>query len=206
MSTPTNIRVLVPRVQRKVEGVVSDVWTLTDSQVKDLIADSLADIILYTGSIFGKTLDVAQVDTNGAPLEYTTSDMLTLPEQSVIAAQAALNFFFFKFAGLKVSETIADEASTWTYELSPSLLVAQLKTLQAERDKALEATMIDEGVMDSYVSYVATRDTMTARYIEPWVWGHPEGQGVGAGGLEGDFRFDELTSGGGDYNLGNAGP
>lgn len=197
MATSTNIRVLVPRIRRAVEGVVQAQWSLTDDQVKDLAADAIADVILYIGSFFGKSLDVTAVDpVSSAPTEYATSDAITLAEQGVIAAQAALNYFFFKFAGMKVSETIADEASSWDYSLSPNLLVTQMKLLVDSRDKALEALETHNGAIDEYVSFIAIRDTQTSRMIEPWVYGHSEGVGVGAGGLEGDYRFG---LGGGDY-------
>lgn len=202
-----NIRALVPRIRRAVEGVVQAEWTLTDDEVKDIAADAIADIMLYSGNIFGRTLDVIARDpVRGSPTEYQTSTPLALPEQGVISAQAALTYFFFRFSGAKTAETIADEASSYSWERSPNLLIQQLKMLQQQRDKALEALEIEEGVLDTYISFVAVRDTMTARYIEPWVWGHPEGQGIGFGGLEGDFRFDEIASGGGDYALGSGSP
>lgn len=201
-----NIRVAVPRIRRAVEGVVKAQWLLADDEVKDLCADAIADIILYSGNIFGKTLNVLARDpVTGAPTEYSVTPALGLPEETVIAAQAALNYFFHRFSAVKVSETIADEASNWSYDLSPNLLVAQLKQLQSERDKALTALETEEGVLESYHSFIAVRDTQTSRYIEPWVYGHSEGLGVGAGGLEGDFRFDSLATGGGDFVLGAGG-
>lgn len=203
---PSDVRVMVPRVRRAVEGVVRAKWTLSDDEVKDLVADAIADVILYTGessgtfgTIFGVRLDPTAWDANNAPTEYRTSAPFGLEVQTVVASQAALNYFFHRFSALKVSETIADEASHWSWNLSPNLLVAQLKLLQDQRDKALDAVLIEEGVRDEYISFLADRDTITARIVEPWVWGHPEGYGIGAGGLEGDFRFDMLPSGGGDY-------
>lgn len=205
---PANIRVIVPRIRRAVEGVVQAKWTLTDDEVKDVAADSFADILLYNGGdVFGKTLVVLETDpVRGSPTEYATSSPLELSEVALVATQAALNYFFFRFSDVKTSVTIADEASNYSYERAPTLIAAQLKLLQDQRDKALEAVSIREGVLDSYTSFIAVRDTMTARYIEPWVWGHPEGQGIGFGGLEGDFRFDEIASGGGDYSLSAGAP
>jgi hypothetical protein len=87
--------------------------------VKDLAADAIAEVILYTGSVFGKQLVVTDTDdATGAPSEYATSDAADAPEGTVIAAQAALDYFFHRFAETKVSEQIADEAQTWEYTLS----------------------------------------------------------------------------------------
>lgn len=197
----TDIRVLVPQVQRAVEGVVQANWTLTADEVKDLVADAAAEVVLYTGSLFGAQLVVTHVDdTTQAPDEYGTSAPLPPEQGAVIAAQAALNYFFYRFSGMKMSEHIADEASEWEYTMSPALLANQLRLLQEERDKALDSIPPPPGGQDAYVSFLAQRDVLTSRLVEPWVYGHPEGYGVGAGGLEGDFRFDALPSGGGDYS------
>lgn len=195
-----DIRELGPRVQRAVEGVVRQKWVLTDDEIKDVTADACADVVLYTGSLFGSELVVTARDTaSNAPIEYATTVELTVSQGGVISSQAALNYFHHRFAGLKMSEQISDEASHWEYSLSPNLLIAQLKLLQDSRDKALEAVAAQNGGFDTYVSFLAVHDTLTSRFIEPWVYGHPEGYGLGAGGLEGDFRFDLLPGGGGNY-------
>lgn len=201
MSAPQfDIRELGPRVQRAVEGVVQQKWLLTPDEIKDVTADACAEIVLYTGSVFGSQLlvTVRDVDTN-APAEYATSVELTPAQASVVSAQAALDYFHHRFAGMKMSEQISDEASHWEYSLSPNLLIAQLKLLQDTRDKALEAVAAQNGGFDTYISFLSERDVTTSRFIEPWVYGHPEGYGLGAGGLEGDFRFDLLPGGGGNY-------
>ena len=165
--TLTDIRVLTPRIRRALEGTGAPV--LTDDQVKDITADAMSDVTLYLGSVFGKQLVVTDTDDNGAPTEYATTEELSLQEGSVIAAQAALDYFFFQFAGMKVSEQIADEASTWEYALSPQLLSNQLKLLQQERDKALEALSGNMDPLDGFMDFVFARDAVTARMIEPWV-------------------------------------
>lgn len=195
-----DIRTMGPMVQRAVEGVVQNDWKLTPDQVKDITADACAQVLLYTGSVFGSSLIVTETDpVTLSPAEYMTDRELGLPEMTVISAQGALNYFFHQWKGAKVSESIADEASTWSYALSPNLLIAQLQHLQDTRDKALEAIDANSGNLESYVSFLAIRDTMVSRYIEPWVYGHPEGYGTGQGGLEGDTRFGGLPYGGGDY-------
>lgn len=181
---PRDVRVLIPRVRRAVEGPGS--VTLTDEEIKDITADAIGEVILYTGGVFGKTLEVtARDDQYGAPIEYQTSEELTLAEQAVIAAQAAINHFFFMFAGVKVQESIGDEAQTWSYGLSANLLTEQLRQLVRDRDAALEQVK-DEGVeiSDSYTSFIAVRDVHTSQLIEPWVGA------LGAGaGIEVDHRF-----------------
>lgn len=174
MAGETNIRVLTPRVRRALEGA-SPEMVLTDDQIRDVIADACSDVILYTGSLFGGHLVVLETDPDTSyPAEYGTTQPLTLAQQSVIAAQAALTHFFFMFAGLKVQERIADEASSWEYQLSANLLVQQLKFLQGERDKALSALEDFDGTIERYASFLQERDHLTARRVEPWA----EAQGV----------------------------
>lgn len=169
MADEVNIRALIPRVRRGLEGLVTPA-ELTDEQVRDAAADACADVILYTGTLFGKQLVVLDTDPDtGAPSEYGTTAALTLPEQGVIAAQAALTYFFFLFAGLKVQERIGDEGSSWEYSLSANLLRDQLKHLQSERDKALDAAAAESGAsIEQYASFLAERDVCTARLVEPW--------------------------------------
>lgn len=166
----SDVRVLVPRIRRAVEGAGAPP-VLSDDALKDVAADAIASVILYSGSVFGKQLLVTHTDdATGAPDEYATSAPLTLEEGVVIAAQAALDFFFHRFAELKVSESIADEAQTWDYTLSANLIRDQLKMLVDQRDKALEAVKGLLGPMyDRYASFVATRDRHTSVMIEPWV-------------------------------------
>jgi hypothetical protein len=180
----TDIRVMIGRVRRAVEGVGTP-QVLTDDEIKDLIADALADIVLYSGrgDVFGKALIVTQRGVNNEPEEYATSDELTLAEQSVVAAQAALTHFFYTFVNLKVQERIADEGQSWEYTLSATLLRDQLAHLIANRDRALEQVAAAGWVADGYESFLAVRDQYTSRLIEPWVQG-----AIGVGGQE-DFRF-----------------
>lgn len=179
---------MVPRVRRALEGAGA-APVLTDDAVKDLVADALAATILYTDGVFGKTLTVTD-DEGGVPTEYEVDPELDLSEQTVIAAQAALDHFFHEFRDKKVQEHISDEAQSWEYTLSAQLLRDQLKMLVDARDRAL-AVLIARGVaLDSYTSYLAVRDATTSRLLEPWV----EAQPVGA-----------LTTGQEDYRFGSLG-
>lgn len=199
-SPPYDIGEVCPRVQRAVEGVHTGNWELSFDEAYLVTADAMADILLYTGSVFGGSLIVTARDAvTNAPSMFATPTQLTPDQMAVVSSQAALTYFYHRFAGVKMSEQIADEASHWEYSLSPNLLIAQLKLLQDTRDRALEALDNQNGGMEAYVSFLGIRDVTVARYIEPWVYGHPEGYGIGAGGLEGDFRFDQLPTGGGDY-------
>lgn len=174
---------MVPRVRRALENVGADA-SLSDEEIKDRVADAMADVILYTGSAFGKDLVVTDVDDDNVPEEYATSDELTLPEQSVVAAQAALNYIFVRFSAMKVSERIADEGQSWEYTMSANLIRDAFKALMEQRDKALEAVAATNAPLDRYSSFLAVRDSAVAAYIEPWV----EGAGMGAG-MNTDWRF-----------------
>lgn len=175
---------MVPRVRRAIEGA-GRTAVLADDAIKDIIADSLASLILYTSGVFGKQLLVTAYDNaTNAPSEYSTSASLSLPEQTAVAAQAALDYFFFEWQMLKTSETIADEAQNWSYEISPSLMKSQLELLIATRDKALQA-ISDRGVgLDSYTSFLEARDQQTSRLVE--TWRHFD---TGGYALTQDYRF-----------------
>lgn len=183
MGVQTDIRVLVPRVRRALEGTAAP--ALTNDQIKDMVADALADVILYTGSAFGRKLVVTDSEgTPPVPVEYATDTPLELQEQSVIAAQAALTYFFFQFSSRKTMEQIQDEAQTWQVEYSPNLLRDALKVLVDQRDKALEAL---EGTVErlvAYESFLAVRDAQVSQQVEWWVR-----EGVSWGGMERDYRF-----------------
>lgn len=198
---PYDLSEVVPRVQRAVEGACADDWDLSPAAAYLVTADAASDILLYCGSVLGggRLVVTGRDPTSNAPITFGTECQLDLDEMSVISAQAALTYFYQRFRNMKMSETIGDEASNWSWTKSPNLLIAQMKLLQDLRDKALEAIDNRQGGLDEYVSFLAARDVETARYIEPWVYGHPEGYGIGAGGLEGDFRFNSLANGGGDY-------
>lgn len=165
-----DIRVMTGRVRRAVEGVGAPI-VLTDDEIKDLIADSCADIILYSGNgIFGKDLLITLRGVNNEAEEYATTDELTLPEQSVVGAQAALTHFFYTFSNAKMTEKIADEAQSWEYGLSATLLRDQLALLVANRDRAIEViTNAGAWLAEGYESFLAARDLYTSRMVEPWV-------------------------------------
>jgi hypothetical protein len=169
-----NIRVVVPRVRRALGSFGA---ALTDDQLRDVVADAIADVILYTRGAFGQQLVVLHTDTaTGTPDEYGTTTALTFPEQSVIAAQAALSWFIRQIGTLKTSETISDEAQSWSYQLSSGAITAQIKQLIADRDAALDA-IANTGIgLDSYVSFIAVRDRHVSRLIEPWVHDSHGGQ------------------------------
>lgn len=163
---------MIPRTRRAVEGPGASsaaLGALPDDAIKDLIADALAEVQLYTGGIFAKQLVVlARDNIYGAPTEYGTTEELAIPEQTVIISQAALNYFFFHFVNVKTHETIQDEAQSWDYDLSPTLLRDQMKYLVDQRDKAL-ATISEEMTVDAYESFLHVRDIQTSQFIEPFI-------------------------------------
>lgn len=184
MATQTDIRVLIPRVRRAVQGVTPDM-SVTDDMLRDVVADSLSAIMLYTGSVFGHGLIVTD-RANGVPTEYATTDELSLAEQHVVAAQSALDYFFHQFNSVKLSETIANEAQNWTYTRSAQLLRDQFQHLRDERDKALAALGAGTSLVH-YESFLAVRDMEVARAVEPFAPGL-----LPQGGLEADFRFGTI--------------
>lgn len=177
-------RVLIPRVRRALEGpeAVSGsaaiaAGSLSDDSINGVIADAIADVIFYSGGLFGHTLNVEERDADYlAPIAWTVDPELTQPEATVIVAQAALNYFFSWAKTIKTSEEITDEGQTWKYSLSATLLNEQIKALREARDRALE--QLEEGTNDDWINTIALRDAQTSALIEPWVAGGTGGQTV----------------------------
>jgi len=189
---PANVAALIPRVRRALEGPAGS-NVLTDDQLKETIADAVADVILYTGGVFGHQLVVeSRDDTYGAPNDWTIDPPLDESEATVIAAQAALNYYFFALRDLKVSETISDEGQSWSYDLSATLLRDQLALLRDARDKALEIVQASSPALDAFVSFIESRDIITSRIVEPYARSNqpmlPQHAGF-AYGLDYDPRF-----------------
>lgn len=186
-------RVLIPRLRRALDGPTamssaSPSATLSDEQVNAVIADAVASIILYSQSLFGATLEVAERDPHYmAPIAWRTEPALSEPQATCVVAQAALDYFYSRLsttAGGKTSETIKDEATEWTWEISPQAVVERLRQLRADREKAIE-TLVEAGweADVAWESFIGTRDRWTSLLIEPWV----EGGGPGIGGQNNDL-------------------
>lgn len=170
-----DVRSLLPRVRRAVEGpfTLPPEQTLNDNQVEALAADAIADIILFTYGEWGHKLAVSDrnVDT-AAPEHWTVDPELEPEEESVIASQAAIQYFFHAFRDTKVSETIRNEGREWSYSLSANVLKDQIALLREQRDKALAAVMVKHPVMARYSSLLEARDPLGAILLEPWIAGH----------------------------------
>jgi hypothetical protein len=187
VTDPKDVRVLIPRVRRALDGphavgsaAVSN--TLSDEEVTNQIADSIASVIFYSGGLFGKTLEVTSRDEfYMAPNGWATSEELTEPEATVVVAQAALDYFFHTLQSFKTSESIVNEGEEWSWSISAQAVAERVKSLQRARDEAialLEATLIE----DDWVNTLAVRDAFTDALIEPWLLD-------GYGGQDIDPRF-----------------
>lgn len=184
-----DVRVLIPRVRRAIDGPTATgpnapSTSFGDDELKSLIADAVAEIIFFTGGLFPHKLLVAERDdTYGAPEEWTVEPPLEEAEAAVIAAQAAINTYFFSLRDMKTQETISDEGQSWSYTVSATVVRDQLQYLIRLRDQALDQIKAEESVaLDAYVSYIHERDVIASAYVEPWVYGS------GYGGLEIDLR------------------
>lgn len=176
MADPADLKELIPRTRRAIAGPAGDA-TLTDDQVLALIADAVAEVVFYTGGLFGHTLIVTGRDTSyNAPNAWAVDPALEDAEATVVVATAALGFFFHEFRDLKVHETITNEGAAWDYDLSANLVLEQMKALRAQRDTALEAVMRAHPVPAVWINLIEARDYVTAHAIEPWL--------TGAGGQE----------------------
>ena len=174
-----DVRVLIPQTRRALDGPTatssaSVSSTLDDEQVKGLIADAIAEIIFFTGGLFGHELTVAERDeVYNAPTEWTVDPPLEPHEAVVITSQAALTYFFHYLRDMKVQETIRDEGQEWSYTLSTSVLRDYLKYLAALRDKALE--QVQEPMPVAFINLLHERDAAVAMAIEPYFYGELTG-------------------------------
>lgn len=185
-----DVRVLIPRVRRAIDGPEatgsgSVAASLTDDMMVGLIADAVADVILLTGGFFGYSLEVVdRDDIYMAPTAWRTDRERSSSADTVISAQAAINYFFHKLRDMKFAETIKDESQEWSWQKSASLVRDQMRNLAEMRDRALASIQAQGVALDAYISFVAERDVIASRYIEPWV-----DSGSGLGGQELDVRF-----------------
>lgn len=175
-------RVLIPRARRAIEGPDAitgsagvPAGSLDDIQVNAMVADAISNVILLSGSLFGKQLVVAHRDDfYKAPDQWITSEELSEPEQAVIAYQVALDYYQRVLEGMKVSERISDEGQTWEWSISATVLAKRLESLRADRDRAL--AQVDPFEAEEWINLLLERDRITDMLIEPWV--------TGAGGQE----------------------
>lgn len=176
-----DVAAVTPRVRRAVEGPVPvpSSEALTDSQILALTADAIADVILFTNGMWGHKLEVSTRDTQTQfPTGWTVDPELSPAEESMIAAQAAINFYFHVFKDKKVSERIVNEGQEWEYNLSATMLRDLMNVLKEQRDSALQSLKATTPVLARYESILLVRDRVAAAVLEPWVPG-----GLG-GGIE----------------------
>jgi hypothetical protein len=173
-----DVRELVPRVRRALEGPVAATNGLSEAQIEAVTADAIADLILLTAGEWEHTLTATSVDPDTEVQHYAVEPELSLAEQSLVAAQAALTQVFHVLRDAKVSETIRSEGQEWSYDRSANVLRDWLKALQDQRDKALEALEAGNPIMVRVSSILAVRDRLASAVIEPWL------ASSGAGGYE----------------------
>jgi hypothetical protein len=141
---------------------------LGDDAINGVIADAVANLILFTGGLFGHTLEVTERDeAYMAPSAWRVDPELSEAEASLVALQAALDYFFFALKGMKVSETIKDEATEWSYSVSANALTEFLKLLRSQRDQLIGAINQGQG-LEAWINLLAVRDAVTTAAIEPY--------------------------------------
>lgn len=187
----SNVRYLTGKVARALFGPTYNLYEptpggLNEDQLKDLTADTIAKLIFYTNGLWPYQLVVDDFDSNGMPEEYSiqvsgVATPLPIYDETLVTAQAALDWFFFEFKDKKVNEEISDEGQKWAYALSPSVLGAQWKQIVADRDRALEVITTRSDYLTDYVSFIAERDALTSAMVEWWVrpgLTYPSGQEI----------------------------
>lgn len=179
----TDLMVFVPWARRACEGpfgAPGGLPSLMDSQLYAAVADACAEMILFTGSLFGHQLIVAARDpTGGFPTQWHTEVQLSEWEGAVIITQVALNYYFHVFRDMKTSQAIRNEGTEWEYTLSANVLRDYLATLKDQRDMAMAGLQKHHPILDKFASTIRVRDQATVAVLE-W-WAHDSG--VTSGGL-----------------------
>lgn len=174
----TDTNVMVPRARRYIEGPYGPPEnrpSLADDVVNAMVADACADIILFSGSLFGHVLKVTARDpTGGFPTAWSTSEVLDEWEVSVVTAQTALNYFFFLFRDLKSSQNIKNEGTEWQYTVSVNVIRDYIAELQSRRDMALQGLQKHHPILDRYASNIRVRDQATVAILEWWDTNAPD--------------------------------
>lgn len=172
-----DIRELIPRVRRAVEGPAADMdglgpGALTDNQVLALVADSISDVILLTAGEWGHTLAISgrSDGETGFPTEWTVTPALSLGEEAMVAAQAALTAFYHTVRDKKTSERITNEGVEWEWSKSANTLLEQLRALRDQRDAALAALIRAHPALARYASFLEVRDSVGFAQLEPWAY------------------------------------
>lgn len=169
-------RVLIPRVRRGLEGAEVSTKAVEDEGINAIIADAVANIILFTGGLFGHQLNVVSRDEEYmAPTAWMVDPALSEAEGGLIVIQAQLDFLYNDLRSTKIQETIRDESSEWTYSLSASALTELLKGLRKSREEILERINNDSAGMSFWVNTLLERDIWTDSLIEPYA--NPGGLG-----------------------------
>ncbi len=182
----TDLKVLLPRARRKVEGP----WgnpngraEIAEDVLYNMIADACGEIVMLSGSFFHHQLLVKSRDPiAGFPTDWRTDTELTEWESAVITSQVALNYYYYLFRDMKISEAIETEGTKWTYSLSANVLRNYLESLRDERDKAIAGLRVNIPVLDRMASNIRVRDQATVAVIEWWDINSP---GLTGGGLPG---------------------
>jgi hypothetical protein len=186
----SDVRVLIPRMRRALDGPEATGSAavsakLSDDQVTAVIADAIADVIFYSSGAFPHKLEVVERDTAYmAPSAWKTDTPMSEDEQSVIVAQAALNYFLNSLSNLKSSETLKEADREWTWAISASALAERVKELRAQRDKAVELLTAQNVIAEAWINTLEVRDRYTDMLIEPYL--SNMGFSTGMGGNEFD--------------------
>lgn len=174
---------IVPRVRRAIEGPkalpTGDPDYLSDIQVESLTADAIGDLILYTAGQWPHTLSKGAEEGVTGLYHYDVDPALEVPEEGLVAAQAALTFYFHAFKDAKVSEDMSNEGQSWSYTLSANVLRDQFKLLRDQRDQALAAVKALHPVMARAASLFHVLDRQTDMVLS----GFDRNGGLG-GGIE----------------------
>lgn len=182
----TDLRVMLPRARRKCEGPWGNPNNrppLGESVLYNMIADACAEVVMLSGSFFHHQLLVKARDPlGGFPTRWKTDTVLSEYETAIITAQVALNYYYYLFRDMKISESIKNEGTEFSWSLSANAIRNYLESLRDERDRALAGLRVNIPVLDRFASVIRVRDQATVAVLE---WFDSNSPGLTGGGLPG---------------------
>ena len=181
-----DLQVVVPKARRKTEGPFGNPngkRPLTNAEVYNMVADATGELAMLGQGWWKNKLVVKTRDPQrGFPTEWQTEKMLSEYEAAIICAQVALDYYYQIFRDMKIAETISNEGTQWSFQVSANVLRNYLEGLKDEREKAIQGLRVNVPVMDKWASNIRVRDQATVAVLEWWDYNSP---GISGGGLPG---------------------
>ncbi len=181
-----DLQVVVPKARRKTEGPFGNPngkRPFTNAEIYNMVADATGELAMLGQAWWHNHLVVKTRDPQrGFPTEWRTETVLSEYEAAIICAQVALDYYYQVFRDMKIAETIQNEGTMFSFQVSANVLRNYLEGLKDEREKAIAGLRVNVPVMDRWASNIRVRDQATVAVLEWWDYNSP---GISGGGLPG---------------------